>query len=108
MRIILNILAVPRRSQGADVITLFALLATLAGAVLIYLASSQQRLLPACLPVAARWSGWLLVALGTAGWCHDSGVGVGIAAALTTLMLSWVLLPYLAWWRIGTPDADPS
>ena len=87
-------------------ITLCALLATLAGAVLVYLASSQQRLRASSLPVSARLAGWLLVALGTLGWCYDAGTGAGITAALTALMLTWVLLPYLAWWRIGTPEAD--
>jgi len=106
MRIILNIQAARRRKQGADVITFCALLATLAGAVLVYLASGQQRLRASSLPVSARLAGWLLVALGTLGWCYDAGTGAGITAALTALMLTWVLLPYVAWWRIGTPEAD--
>jgi len=76
-----------------------ALLLTLAGATLIYLASAQQRLRAVPLHVAARWAGWTLVLAGTAGWWSTEGMGAGIAAALTTLMLAWVALPYAAWWR---------
>lgn len=82
-----------------------ALLLTLLGAVLVYLASAQQRLRAVPLPVWARWSGWLLVAAGTACWWYDAGVGPGITAALTMLMLTWVTLPYVAWWRTNAHDA---
>ena len=34
-----------------------------------------------------------------AAWITADGVGVGITAALSTLMLAWVVLPYLSWWR---------
>lgn len=89
-------------------ITFCALLLTLSGAVLVYLASAKQRLRASSLPASARFAGWLLMALGTAGWWYDAGVGPGITAALTTLMLTWVLLPYLAWWRTSAMEAGES
>jgi len=90
------------------VIILLALLTTLSGAVLVYLASAQQRLRERPLPAASRWIGWLLVAIGTACWWYDAGMGPGITATLTLLMLTWVALPYLSWWRTNTLAADES
>jgi hypothetical protein len=90
------------------VITLCALLLTLSGAVLIYLASAQQRLRASPLPGVARLAGWLSLVAGTACWWYDAGIGPGIAAALTLLMLAWVALPYLAWWRAGAAEAGES
>ena len=89
-------------------ITFCALLLTLSGAVLVYLASAQQRLRAVSLPASARGLGWLLVLLGTACWWYATGVGPGITAALTMLMLTWVLLPYLAWWRTETAEVGES
>lgn len=80
-------------------IVFYALLPTLAGAVLVYLASGHQRLRRAPLPMAARIAGWLLMLAGTLAWLADAGLGAGVAGALTAVMLAWVLLPYLAWWR---------
>lgn len=77
----------------------FALLSIFSGALLVYLASKHQRLRPQSLPAAVRHVGWLLLAAGTGCWLHEAGLGAGLAAALATLMLSWVTLPYLAWWR---------
>jgi hypothetical protein len=34
-----------------------------------------------------------------ATWIIADGIGVGITATLSMLMLVWVLLPYLSWWR---------
>ncbi|QNK01094.1 hypothetical protein [Dyella telluris] len=87
-------------------ITLCALLLTLAGATLVYLASEQQRLLASPLRAGAKVAGWLLVGAGTAGWWHAAGMGPGITAALTAVMLMWVTLPYVAWWRTSTTKAD--
>ena len=83
--------------------TLSALLLNLAGAVLAYLASGQQQLLKNPLRITARLASWLLIIAGTACWLIVAGAAAGISAALTTLMLAWVILPYLAWWR--SPDA---
>lgn len=80
-------------------IVFYALLPPLAGAVLVYLASGHQRLRRAPLPMAARIAGWLLMLAGTLAWLADAGLGAGVAGALTAVMLAWVLLPYLAWWR---------
>lgn len=80
-------------------IVFYALLPTLAGAVLVYLTSGHQRLRRAPLPMAARIAGWLLMLAGTLAWLADAGLGAGVAGALTAVMLAWVLLPYLAWWR---------
>lgn len=79
--------------------TLSALLLNLAGAALVYLASGQQKLLKTPLHVMARLAGWLLIITGAACWLKVAGTGAGLAAGLTTLMLAWVILPYLAWWR---------
>jgi hypothetical protein len=95
-------------TNACDVITFCALLLTLAGAVLVYLASAQQRLRASSLPTSARFGGWLLFAAGTALWWHEAGLGAGITAALTSLMLTWVLLPYVAWWRISTAEVGES
>lgn len=108
MRIILNIQSSAKRFQGADVITFCALLLTLSGAVLVYLASAQQRLRASSLPASARSLGWLSALFGTACWWYAAGVGPGITAALTMLMLTWVLLPYLAWWRIEAAEVGES
>ncbi|WP_109124418.1 hypothetical protein [Dyella sp. C11] len=89
-------------------IILIALLLTLAGAVLVYLASAQQRLRVRALPSSAKWAGAALVAAGTACWWYDAGVGPGITAALTMLMLTWVTLPYLSWWRTASEEAGES
>jgi hypothetical protein len=83
--------------------TLCALLLSMAGATLIYLASTQQKLLRAPLRASSRVAALAAVAGGTAAWVAQAGTGAGIAAALTTWMLTWVALPYLAWWR-GTPE----
>ena len=82
-----------------SVITACALLLCLVGGTGIYLVSRQQQWLAEPLPRMARWISWLLVALGVAAWIVADGTGVGITAALSSLMLVWVLLPYLSWWR---------
>ena len=83
--------------------TLSALLLNLAGAALVYLASAQQNLLKNPLRITARLAGWVLILVGTICWLMVAGTGSGICAAMTSLMLAWVILPYLAWWR--SPDA---
>ncbi|WP_114240687.1 hypothetical protein [Dyella sp. C9] len=87
-------------------ITLLALLLTLSGATLIYLASSRQQLRMQPLPAPARGAGWLAIAAGVLCWWHVAGAGAGISAALTALMLAWVCLPYLAWWRITSSESS--
>jgi len=81
------------------VITACALLLCLAGGTSIYLASPQQQWRAQPWPPIARWAGWLLVGMSLAAWIVAEGTGVGITATLSTLMLVWVLLPYLSWWR---------
>lgn len=89
-------------------IVVIALSLMFAGALLVYLASEQQRLRQRSLSYTGRRIGWLLLAAGMACWMHEAGVGAGIAAALTTLMLIWVTLPYLAWWRgPGSENTQP-
>ncbi|RAO76061.1 hypothetical protein [Dyella jiangningensis] len=85
---------------------LCALLLTLAGSALVYLASTRQRLRATSLPQPIRAIGWLLMLGGLVAWLLASGVGAGIASALTAIMLTWVLLPYLAWWRTAGDGAD--
>ena len=81
------------------VMTLCALLLSAAGATLIYLASAQQRLLPTPLHPGSRVSALAMIITGFAAWLSAAGLGAGIAAALTSWMLTWVALPYVAWWR---------
>lgn len=87
---------------------LYALLLTLAGAALVYLASARQGLRAAPLPGPARFVGWLLVLAGTSTWLTAAGTGAGIAGALTAVMLTWVALPYAAWWRTTRAPAGDS
>lgn len=87
-------------------ILFLALLLTLSGAVLVYLASAQQRLRATRLPASGKIAGWLLFVLGAACWWRDAGMGPGIAAALTLLMLTWVTLPYVAWWRTNAQATE--
>ncbi|MFC4764988.1 hypothetical protein [Dyella koreensis] len=79
---------------------LLALAANAGCALLLYLASPQQRLRAMPLPASARLSATVLGAVSLALWITAAGIGAGIAAALITFMLSCVSLPYLAW-RFG-------
>ena len=83
--------------------TLCALLLSMAGATLIYLTSAQQKLLPLPLRAGFRMAALVAIAGGVAAWIAATGIGAGIATTLTTWMLTWVALPYLSWWR-GAPE----
>lgn len=85
--------------------TLCALLLSMAGATLLYLASAQQKLLPRTLGVRVRVLALALQLGGLAAWQTASGIGAGMAAALTASMLTWVVLPYIAWWRTPSQPA---
>ncbi|GLQ48798.1 hypothetical protein ACFFJT_17510 [Dyella flava] len=76
-----------------------AFLLSVLGAVLLYLSHEQQRLLRRPLPFGARMAGTVIVFASVWIWWAASGVAAGIAGTLTSLMLAWVALPYLAWWR---------
>lgn len=76
-----------------------ALLLSVGGAILVYLASARQRLLAKPLHAGMRGVAAILLALGLAAWITAAGMGAGSVTALTCWMLSWVALPYLAWWR---------
>jgi drug/metabolite transporter (DMT)-like permease len=78
--------------------TFCALLLTLSGALLVYLAHAQQRLLRLPLPWPGQAAGSAALLMGTLVWCKSQGVGAGVAGALTAAMCTWVLLPYIAWW----------
>ncbi len=81
-----------------------ALASTIAGAWLVYLASPHRLWLPSRRrALLLRWSGAVLIALGVRLWLAVAGAAAGIATALTVLMLAWVALPYLAWWRQRAP-----
>jgi hypothetical protein len=100
MRIVLiNHLAPGEAKEHSPVIALCALLLTAAGAALIYLASAHQGWRAKPLPATARLAGWLAAVTGCAAWLRATGTGPGVAAALSTLMLAWIVLPYAAWWR---------
>lgn len=68
------------------------------GAWLVYLASPKQNWGVAVRGRALRWAGGVLSLVSLPAWCHAVGVAAGIATGLTTLMLVWVLAPYLGWW----------
>lgn len=76
-----------------------AFLLSFPGAVLVYLSHQRQRLLRGPLPMGAGIVGTVVIFIGLGVWCAASGIAAGLAGALTTLMLAWVLLPYAAWWR---------
>jgi hypothetical protein len=81
------------------VINLCALLLSVVGSALVYLASARQSLLAKPVRAGIRGAAVALLAIGMAAWIVAAGVGAGIIAALTCWMLTWVALPYLAWWR---------
>lgn len=96
-----------RASNGnCPAMSFCALLFCVAGAALVYLASARQTLLARPLPRVARGAAAFLLAAGTAAWCVASGPGAGIVAALTCGMLTWVGLPYLAWWRAASAAGE--
>jgi uncharacterized membrane protein YfbV (UPF0208 family) len=76
-----------------------AFLLSFLGAVLVYLSHKKQRLLRAALPFGSRLAGTVTIFASVWIWWAASGAAAGVAGALTALMLSWVALPYLAWWR---------
>jgi hypothetical protein len=76
-----------------------AFLLSFSGAVVVYLSHERQRLLRAALPFGARIAGTVAIFASIWIWWAASGMAAGIAGALTTLMLAWVAMPYLAWWR---------
>lgn len=81
---------------------MLALCLTCAGALGIYWAAPQQRLLPAPSPATAlRRLGVALLVAGVALWCVALHPVAGFFAALTVVMGCWVLLPYLAAWRLA-------
>jgi hypothetical protein len=82
-----------------NMVMVCALLLGFLGAAAIYLSHPQQRLLPRPLPFGYRMVGTIAILASMWCWCVASGVAAGIAGALTTLMLAWVTLPYVAWWR---------
>jgi membrane associated rhomboid family serine protease len=79
--------------------TVCAFLLGFLGAVLVYLSHSRQRLLRLPLPRGAGVAGTVAILASLWMWCLASGIAAGLAGALTTLMLTWVALPYMAWWR---------
>jgi hypothetical protein len=83
--------------------TFCALLLSMAGAALVYLASTQQKLLRVPLHAGSRIAALAAIAGGAAACFAVAGIGAGIATTLITWMLTWVALPYLSWWR-GAPQ----
>lgn len=76
-----------------------AFLLSFLGAVLVYLSHQRQRLLRAPSPARTGIAGTAAIFTSLWIWQAASGIAAGLAGALTTLMLAWVLLPYIAWWR---------
>jgi len=75
-----------------------ALLLCFASALLLYLASPQQRLRKAPLPAWMRVAALAFAVSGAGAWIDVLSVGAGVFTALTALMLGWVGLPYVAWY----------
>jgi hypothetical protein len=77
----------------------YALIATFAAAVLAYAGHPRQGLWKAARPVLYRRAAAVCMVVGAFAWVREFGLGSGIAGLLTNLMLVWVALPYLVWWR---------
>lgn len=75
-----------------------ALLLCFASALLLYLASPQQRLRARPMPTWTRMIALAFAASGAGVWIGMLGAGAGLFSALTALMLGWVGLPYAAWY----------
>ena len=82
-----------------DMVMVCALWLGFLGAATIYLSHRQQRLLRRPLAPGYRVMGAVAIFASAWRWSIACGVAAGIAGTLTTLMLAWVALPYLAWWR---------
>jgi hypothetical protein len=76
-----------------------ALIATFAAAVLAYAGHPRQSLLKSARPALYRAAAVVCVAVGAFAWVREFGLGSGIAGVLVNLMLGWVALPYVVWWR---------
>ena len=76
-----------------------ALIATFAAAMLAYASHPRQGLLKTVRPALYRGVATVCLMAGAFAWVHEFGVGSGIAGLLTNLMLVWVALPYMVWWR---------
>ncbi|WP_283149861.1 hypothetical protein [Silvimonas soli] len=77
-------------------ITIFAILLTVAGAAGTYLAAPNQSLLAQSAGWVGRRIGAVLLLAATVLWVWQLGVGAGVFAALVTAVLSWIALPALA------------
>ena len=83
------------------VIAIAAGLCLTLGAVLLYLASPNQRWLAAPLGTAGRWGGWAALAVGQLLLWRIMGVATAIFTSLTLLMLWWSVVPLAVAWRRG-------
>lgn len=77
-------------------ITLLAILLTVAGAAGLYLAAPNQALLAQPAGWVSRRIGTALLLAAAALWVWQLGIGAGLFAALVTVVLSWIALPALA------------
>lgn len=74
-----------------------ALLLSLLAAGCGYLASPHRHWQPG--PVRYwKWAAVLLVAAGLAAWIAALGPVAGVFACVTTLMLGWMVMPWIALW----------
>ena len=76
-----------------------AFITTVAGALLAYAGHPRQGLLKTVRPALFRGAAMVCIVAGAFAWVREFGVGSGIAGLLTNLMLVWVALPYVVWWR---------
>ncbi|MHC1479569.1 hypothetical protein ACYJW8_04905 [Frateuria aurantia] len=83
-----------------------ALILGIGGSGLCYLSHPNQNLLRCGLPRSCRLLAGLLLLGGLLCWCWQLGISAGLFAWLVTIMLSWVIPPYLGW-LLGARQAAP-
>ncbi|KGI76693.1 hypothetical protein [Oleiagrimonas soli] len=82
-----------------------ALILTVAAALLVYLGSPRQNWLRIAWPRWTQAAALVPLLAGAALWCREAGVGAGLFAVMTCIMLIWVLAPYVGWW-LGHPSTQ--
>lgn len=83
-----------------------AIVAALASALALYLASPNCGWRPTARRDGLQIAGVALALVSLVAWIALLGVGAGLCAMLATWMLALVVLPYLAWWTNASPPAD--
>ncbi|MGH8083748.1 MAG: hypothetical protein ACREPV_00535 [Lysobacter sp.] len=85
---------------------LLAIVAALASALALYLASPNRGWRPGAGRAGLRAASGVLALVSLGAWIALIGVGAGLCAMLATWMLALVALPYLAWWTSAQRPLD--